>query len=91
MYQADDLNHGCRIMRCAVVDPNTGAVVNVIVADPEKDSIPGFTLITIPDGESIDMRWVWSEAEGFKPGPELQAELDAQAAMIEQEGLTFDD
>jgi len=78
-------------MRCAVVDPNTGAVVNVIVADPEKDSIPGFTLVAIPDGEPIDMRWVWSETEGFKPGPELQAELDAQAATVEQEGLTFDD
>ncbi len=37
------------------------------------------------------MRWVWSETEGFKPGPELQAELDAQAAMVEQEGLFFDD
>lgn len=78
------------MMRTAVID-ESGAVVNVIVADPEKDSIPGFTLVAIPDGEPIDMRWVWSEAEGFKPGPELQAELDAQAAMVEQEGLTFDD
>jgi len=69
-------------MRCAVVDPNTGAVVNVIVADPEKDSIPGFVLVAIPDGEPIDIRWVWSEAEGFKPGPALQAEIDVKAAPI---------
>lgn len=89
MYQADDLNHGYRIMRCAVVDPNTGAVVNVIVADPEKDSIPDFTLVAIPDGEPIDMRWVWSEAEGFKPGPELQAELDAKQAELEKEAFDF--
>jgi len=78
-------------MRCAVVDPNTGAVLNVIVADPEKDSIPGHTLVAVPDGVAVDTRWVWSEADGFRPGPELQAELDAQAAAIEQEGLTFDD
>lgn len=78
------------MMRTAVID-ESGAVVNVIVADPEKDSIPGFTLVAVPDGVAVDTRWVWSEADGFRPGPELQAELDAQAAAIEQEGLTFDD
>lgn len=77
-------------MRVAVVN-QSGAVLNLIVADPEKDSIPGFTLVAIPDGEPIDTRWTWSAESGFHPGPELQAELDAQAAVIEREGLTFDD
>jgi len=88
MYQADDPNHGYGMMRTAVID-ESGAVVNIIVADPEKDSIPGFTLVAIPDEEPIDMRWVWSEAEGFKPGPELQAELDAKQAELEKEAFDF--
>lgn len=78
------------MMRTAVID-QSGAVVNVIVADPDKDSVPGFRLVAVPDGVGIDTRWVWNEAEGFKPGPELQAEIDARAEAIEQEGLTFDD
>lgn len=75
--------------RAALIDP-FGAVINVIVADPAKDSIPGFTIVAIPEGEAIDTRWVWNELDGFKPGPELQAELDAQSAEIEAEGLAFE-
>ena len=77
-------------MRAAVVD-STGAVVNVIVADPEKDSIPGFHLVAVPEGQPIDQRWVWSAEKGFHPGPELQAEIDAQAAEIEALGYDVGD
>lgn len=76
-------------MRTAVVD-ETGAVVNIIIADPERDHVPGCTLVAIPDGVTVDQRWVWSEEEGFKPGPELQAELDARAQAIEEEAFDFD-
>lgn len=79
------------MMRTAVIDPETGAVVNVIVADPKRDSLPGKLLVAAPDDSGVDTRWVWSAAEGFKPGPELQAEIDAQAAAIEQEGVAFYD
>lgn len=78
------------MMRTAVID-ESGAVVNVIVADPEKDSIPGFTLVAVPDGVAVDRRWMWSAGLGFYPGPELQAEIDAAVAEIESEGLRFDD
>jgi len=77
-------------MRAAVVDPQTGAVMNVIVANPQNDSVPGHLLVAIPDGVAVDQRWVWSEEEGFKPGPELQAELDARAQAIEEEAFDFD-
>lgn len=78
-------------MRAAVVDPQTGAVMNVIVANPQKDSVPGHLLVAIPDGVAVDRRWMWSAGLGFYPGPELQAEIDAAAAEIESEGLRFDD
>lgn len=78
------------MMKAAVID-ESGAVVNVIVADPEKDSIPGMRLVAVPEGVGVDTRWVWNEAEGFKPGPALQAEIDARAAAVEAEGLSFND
>ena len=72
-------------MRCAVVDPNTGAVVNVIVVNLQKDSVPGHLLVAIPDGAAVNRRWMWSAGLGFYPGSELQAEIDAAIAEIESE------
>lgn len=77
-------------MRVAVID-STGAVVNVIVADPARDALPGFRLVAIADDEPIDQRWVWSAEKGFHPGPELQAEIDAQTAEIEALGYDVGD
>lgn len=77
-------------MRAAVIDPASGNVVNVIVADAAIDAAPAdHLLIDVPDGLAIDHRWQWNSVDGFKPGPELQAELDAEAAAeqaaVEQE------
>ena len=76
-------------MRVAVID-ESGAVVNVIVADPEKDSIPGHRLVAIPDGEPVDARWVWSEKEGFKPGEQLKAAMLAERLQWNDAARRFD-
>lgn len=75
------------VMRTAVVDPETGAVTNIIMADPSTDLLPGYRLVAVPDGTSIDTRWCWSEENGFHPGPEWQAELDRKAAEVEAYAL----
>lgn len=72
--------------RCAVVD-QTGAVINVIVADPGVDSLPSMTLIA-SDDSNIGVGYVWNGAT-FELGPELaaqkSAEEAAEQAAIEQE------
>ena len=75
------------IQTCALIDQNTGNVTNMVVADPDVDPAPaGEWLVAVPDGMMVDQRWVWSQGGGFVPGPELQAELDAQAAADAQAG-----
>jgi len=66
------------MMRTAVID-KSGAVVNVIVVNPQKDSVPGHFLVAIPDGAAVNRRWMWSAGLGFYPGLELQAEIEAAA------------
>lgn len=79
-------------MRCAVVKLDTGVVVNVIMANAETDRAPeGAKLVSIPEDQAVDMRWVWNETDGLIPGPELQAELDAQAAAVEAEAYSEGD
>jgi hypothetical protein len=73
--------------RCAVVD-QSGAVANVIMADPETDTIPGFSLVSVPDESEAGMSWVWNGST-FEMGEELAAEKAAEdaayQASIEQE------
>jgi hypothetical protein len=72
-------------MTAAVVDLATTKVVNIIVADPAMDPHPvGHLLVAVPDGVPVDSRWVWNETDGFKPGSELQAELERLAAAEQQ-------
>lgn len=64
---------------CAVLDKD-GNITNLIMAS-ERDTPPeGFTLREVPEGASINMRYVWSEKDGFQPTPDYQAELDAERA-----------
>lgn len=49
--------------RCAVVDLKTGAVTNIILADPEADKAhPGTRLIAIEDDHPAGVGWHWSDA-----------------------------
>lgn len=64
-------------MRTAVVDPETGAVVNVIVADPERDSIPGFQLVAVPDLSPVDQRWEYRNGK-LLPSAELMSEMTSK-------------
>lgn len=77
-------------MKCAVIDPNTGKVVTVILANPAQDSIPDHLLVPVPGDMSVDDRWFWTEKEGFQPGPELLAEEELKIAAIEDEGLDME-
>lgn len=48
-------------MRCALVDLSTGAVVNVVMADPAVDEAPeGFAIYAVPEGADVDETTVWT-------------------------------
>lgn len=47
-------------MRCAVIDPVSGAVLNVIVADPSDPAPEGTQLIGLADDASIDTTCTWT-------------------------------
>jgi hypothetical protein len=72
-------------MKCAVVHPQTNKVVNVIVADPQKDSLPGLILIAVDDDQMIDSQWQWSAKRGFEPNQERKAELQMEAEFTAME------
>lgn len=77
------------MMRAAVID-KSGAGVNVIVADPEKDSIPGFQLVAVPDGLGVDSRWIWNENTGFEPSERLVADMAARKMRWNAEQKRFE-
>lgn len=57
-------------MRCAVVNSETREVVNVIVADPDRDAAPeGFELAVIPTDGAAGIGWRYSAARGFIAPP----------------------
>ena len=50
---------------CALIDA-TGTVVSTIMADPSTDPAPpGFTLVALPDGVTVDQGWSYAPAKGF--------------------------
>lgn len=68
-------------MRAAMIDAETRAVVNVIVADPLRDKAPdGFELAAVPDGMSVGEGWLYSVERGFLMGPELKERVAAEEA-----------
>jgi hypothetical protein len=53
-------------MRCAVVDPATGNVLNIIEADPEKDRLDGALLIL---SDTASPGWIWDGTTFYDPTP----------------------
>ncbi len=54
-------------MRCAVVD-DAGRVVNVIMADPERDQPEtGCILVDVPDDARVGPGWTWDGAAFIAP------------------------
>ena len=65
-------------MKCAVVDSETGQVLNVIVADPEHDSVPdGLLLVGVPHMQPVDHRWEYRDGK-FVPSVALVSEMAEQ-------------
>jgi hypothetical protein len=53
-------------MRSAVIDPKTGAVLNVIMADPAVDASPEPNTILVDAGDlPIAEDWRWTEKDGW--------------------------
>lgn len=80
-------------MRCAVVDPDTGLIENVIVADPEEFTIPGKLIVADPNDEA---QCGGSYAGGtFFPPPGVELVVTAETVIAERErrlalGFDFD-
>lgn len=70
-------------MRCAVVD-QSGAVLNVIVADPDRDQVPSGKLVSIPAGSRTEPGDLWSSDRGFHKTPEKEAILEEQRIAHEE-------
>jgi len=56
-------------MRSAVIDSVTGAVLNIIVADPAVDASPdaGTYLLVIPDELGVDTSWTIVDGQFVAP------------------------
>lgn len=77
-------------MRSVVVDKTTGRVVNTIKAGSGSPAPDGCWLVKEPtDLTGPVHRYVYAPETGFLPDAEYQAEMDAEAAALEQEGLNF--
>lgn len=77
-------------MRCVVVDQVTGRVVNIVMASPSDRAPNGHWLVAEPTDLSAPVtRYEYTPETGFVPDAAYQAELDAEAAALEQEGLDF--
>lgn len=55
-------------MRCAVVNNSTNKITNIIIADPEVDTVPnGFRLVAIDS--NVQGNWVWNGSTFEDPNP----------------------
>ena len=71
------------VIKYAVVDPNTGVVTNVILAEIGF-TLPGVTLIPLVSTTPVDDMWVWNGTD-FEKGPELLALEAAALAALQDE------
>jgi hypothetical protein len=79
-------------MRCAVIDPATGAVVNVIMADPSMDDLPGgLPMVALADGQAVDARFGLAEdGVTIEPrDPVLIAHMEIASAQREAAELAM--
>jgi Domain of unknown function (DUF4376) len=78
------------MMQAAVIDAN-GNVVNIIMANPATDQVPGCTLVAV-GGSGADLGWTWTQGGGFVAPVASQAALMAYAyakqQTISQGGVT---
>lgn len=70
--------------RAAVIDPATGRVINLIVANVAVDTVPGCILVDMPDIPLQWARYLW-DGSALVPDADLQAELDVTWAAAERE------
>lgn len=74
-------------MTVAVIDIKTNKIIATIVASENDTPYPGTIFRAAPQDKTgaclIDTRYQWSEKDGFVPGPELAAEIAAEAAKEE--------
>lgn len=54
-------------MRCAIVDPNTNLVVNIIVADPSVDKAPDGYLMLGDLPSFVNIGTVWKDGAFVEP------------------------
>lgn len=71
-------------MKSALVDIITGAVLNMIVADPAiHQAPPGTRLIKLEENQGVDQNWKWTEQQGFIP-PRVFVEVDADGVVSDR-------
>lgn len=76
-------------MIIAVVNIETHRTVNIISADPSDRPVEGHWLAVVPnDLAAPPTRYEYTPETGFVPDAEYQAEMDAEAAAAESEGLS---
>ena len=77
-------------MRAALINPKTGAVENVIVADASKDRAPdSYVLVAVEDSENIGVGWLHSRKLGFTMGPELKRRIEHEESEATREEADF--
>jgi hypothetical protein len=77
-------------MIAAVINPKTNEVVNLIVADPVVDTVPGMLLVPVPSGMALDRTWRWDHQAGFVPPPEYVVAMAENAKAEAQESFLLD-
>ncbi len=68
----------------AMIDKETGLVVNTIVAGPTAIPPKGYVFEPCGDGKgaaTVDDRWVWGASKGFEKGEALKAQ-EAAARLL---------
>jgi hypothetical protein len=59
-------------MRAAVIDPNTGAVLNIIVSDSAVDRPADQNTILVDAGDlPVTRDWTWTQKDGLCPPPDV--------------------
>lgn len=70
-------------VKMAVINPDTGAVENTIIANPGF-TLAGFTLVEFPDDAAVDTRYVWTGTVFELNAQEQAAEAAALAALEDE-------
>ena len=79
-------------MAAAVITPNSGSVINCIVADADRDYAPsvGQVLVNIPDGVAVTAGFTWTSSGGFTPPPPPPAPSTASDPVVAEPSTASD-